>query len=217
MTISVTASMTPWARPPARPVLEPADAAVWRLPADAPHPMQSVLAVYLDLPPDEVPLRRSSSGRPELDGGELRVSLAHSGEVALVGIARGREIGVDVEPLRQGVQEWSLPSHALAADERARLDALPVARRSEAFLSIWAQKEALLKAAGVGLAVEPRLIEVGEGPSVLAVPAELGQAADWTLRDLPLDGYVAALALAGPLSRLLVYDARSRPSAPTQP
>ena len=210
MTISLVGSLTPWARAPTRPVLEPAGATVWRLRADAPHPMQSVLAVYLDLPPSEFPLQRSSSGKPELDGAGLRVTLAHSGELALVGVACGREIGVDVEPLRQGVEEWSLPSHALAPAEHARFDSLPAARRSEAFLSIWTRKEALLKAAGVGLAVEPRLVEVGEGPSVLNVPAELGEVADWTLCDLPLDGHVAALAVAGPLSRLLLYDAPRR-------
>jgi 4'-phosphopantetheinyl transferase len=127
--------------------------------------------------------------------------------VALVAIACGREIGVDVELLRPGTDSWALSSHALTQSERARLEALPGDRRSGAFLSMWTRKEALLKAVGVGLAVDPRLIEL-DGQKVVAAPPELGRAGDWTLVDLPVPGHAAALALKGPLSRLLLHDAR---------
>jgi 4'-phosphopantetheinyl transferase len=154
-----------------------------------------------------VVLGRSPAGKPESPGSAFRVSLAHSGDVALVAIASGREVGVDVELLRAGTENWSLSSHALTHSERARLEALPAGRRSGAFLSMWTRKEALLKAVGVGLAVDPQLIEL-DGQKIVAAPAELGQARDWTLVDLPLSGHAAALALEGPLSRLLLYDAR---------
>jgi 4'-phosphopantetheinyl transferase len=159
-----------------------------------------------------VVLRRSPAGKPELQGSAFRVSLAHSGEVALVAIASGRDIGVDVELFRPGTDSWALSSHALAHSERARLKALPAGQRSGAFLSMWTRKEALLKAVGVGLAVDPQLIEL-DGQNVVAAPPELGRADNWTLVDLPLPGHAAALALEGPLSRLLLYEARSEPEA----
>ena len=74
-------------------------------------------------------------------------------------------------------------------------------------LSMWARKEALLKAVGVGLALDPQLVEL-EGPKVVAAPPELGEARDWTLVALPLPGHAAVLALKGPFFRLLLYDAR---------
>jgi 4'-phosphopantetheinyl transferase len=152
-----------------------------------------------------VVLRRSRAGKPELKGSDLRVSLAHSGEVAVVAVTSGREVGVDVEVLRAGTETWSLSSHALTHSESERLEALPVSQRSGAFLWMWTRKEALLKALGVGLALDPRLIEL-EGQKIIAAAPELGQAHDWTLVDLPLPGHAAALALRGPLARLLLYE-----------
>jgi 4'-phosphopantetheinyl transferase len=172
------------------------------------RPIEEVLASYLGLRPSSVVLQRSSAGKPELQGAAFRVSLAHSGEVALVAVASGRVVGVDVELLRSGTESWSLSSHALTHSERARLEALPASQRSEAFLSMWTRKEALLKAVGVGLELDPQLIEL-EGQKIVAAPPELGRARDWTLVDLPLPGHAAALAVNGRLSRLLLYDARA--------
>jgi 4'-phosphopantetheinyl transferase len=192
------------------PALEPCDAAVWRVHADTIRPIEAVLARYLGLRPSSVVLRRSRAGKPELQGSVFRVSLAHSGEVALVAVTSRREVGVDVEVLRTDTEGWSLRSHVLTPGERARLEAVPVSGRSEAFLSMWTRKEALLKAIGVGLALDPQLIEL-EGQKIVAAPPELGQARDWTLVDLPLPGYAAALALRGPLASLLLYDERLAP------
>jgi 4'-phosphopantetheinyl transferase len=154
-----------------------------------------------------VALRRSRAGKPELPGSVFRVSLAHSGEVALVAVASGQEVGVDVEVFRAETESWSLSSHALTESEQARLKALPVSRRSGAFLSIWTRKEAVLKALGVGLALDPQLIEL-EGEKILTAPPELGRTREWTLVDLPLPGHAAALALRGPLAKLFLYDGR---------
>jgi phosphopantetheinyl transferase len=72
---------------------------------------------------------------------------------------------------------------------------------------VWTRKEALLKAAGVGLSVDPALIELDE-LSILGVPPELGSTRDWTLMDLLLENHVAAVAVPGKISKLRLYDAR---------
>jgi len=196
-----------WTRPPLSPTLDAGDAVVWRLGAGTIRPIETVLARYLGTRPSSVMLRRSWRGKPELEGSPFHFSLAHSGDVALVGVARDRKVGVDVELLRAGTESWSLSSHALTHSERARLEGLPMSERSTAFLSMWTRKEAPLKAVGVGLALDPQLVEL-EGHEVVAAPPELGKARDWTLVDVPLPGHAAALALEGPLSKLLLYDGR---------
>jgi 4'-phosphopantetheinyl transferase len=164
-----------------------------------------VLARYLGRAPDDVAVARTSTGKPEPEHAPFSVSLAHGGEVALVAVALDVQVGVDVEPLREGVEAWSLVAHALTPGEQARLQALPDRARGEAFLATWARKEALVKAVGLGLAVDPRLIEL-DGATVVAVPPELGEAGDWTLVDVPVPGHVSALALRGAFSRLLLHD-----------
>ena len=164
-----------------------------------------MLARYIGAPADEVVVRRAPSGKPEPEHPGFSVSLAHGGEMALVAVVLDGQIGVDVEPLREGVENWSLVSHSLTSGEQARLTALPPAERGEAFLAAWTRKEALLKAVGVGLGVDPRLIEL-DGSAVVDVPMELGEPGDWTLVDVPVPGHVAALARRGPLSRVLLFD-----------
>jgi 4'-phosphopantetheinyl transferase len=183
---------------------------VWRFPAGASRPIEKALARYLGVPSEDVVVRRTPSGKPEPADARFSVSLAHGGEVALVAVALDTPIGVDVEPLREGIESWSLVSQALTPEEQARLEALPVTRRGESFLATWARKEALLKAVGVGLGVDPRLIEL-DGSTVVAVPPQLGETGDWTLVDVPVPGHVSALALRGPLSRLLLYAADVAP------
>jgi 4'-phosphopantetheinyl transferase len=118
----------------------------------------------------------------------------------LVVVACGREVGVDVEPLGRG--PWlSLPSHVLTAPELRSLDGLAGQARNAAFLRLWTRKEAVLKAAGVGLAVEPRLVAVSgpaEPPEVLSVPASIGTAARFGLVDLPLPGFAGSVAVERP-------------------
>ena len=63
----------------------------------------------------------------------------------------------------------------------------------------------MLKAAGLGLALDPRLVEI-DGTGVVAAPPQLGPGDAWTLVDVPLDGHVASLAVRGSLTRVLLYD-----------
>jgi 4'-phosphopantetheinyl transferase len=193
-----------WPPPPPRPELGEDEVAVWRLGSAEPRPIETVLARYLAVEPGSLTLGRTPAGKPELVGAAFRVSLAHTGGVALVAVTEGRDVGVDVEPVRPDSDRWSLVDHALTPDERRQLEGVPPARRAQAFLSIWTRKEALLKAAGVGLALDPVLVEL-DGASVRAVPRELGSARDWTVVDVPLSGHLAAVAVRGRVSRLSLY------------
>jgi 4'-phosphopantetheinyl transferase len=208
-------SIVGWVAPPEQPALGAGEAAVWRVPSATEHPIESIAALYLGCAPASVRVTRGEAGKPELEGSELAVSLTHSGDAVLVAVALGGEVGVDAELLRPDAAGWRLVDHALTASERARLDAVPAPDRAESFLRIWTRKEAILKAAGTGLGIDPRRVDL-DGLDVVALPAELGPAGDWTLVDVPLPDYAAALARRGALDGVFLYDGRAR-SDPAQP
>jgi 4'-phosphopantetheinyl transferase len=61
--------------------------------------LRSVLGRYLDREPAEIELRFGDRGKPMLAAPEsrLRFNLSHSGELALIAVAGGCEVGVDVQ------------------------------------------------------------------------------------------------------------------------
>jgi 4'-phosphopantetheinyl transferase len=88
-----------------------------------------------------------------------------------------------------------------APAEAARIRALPVEHRQEAFFHVWTRKEAFIKATGQGLAFGLDRFEVAVPPDepVRVRHVEGDDAAAWSLLPLsPAAGYVAALAIRGP-------------------
>lgn len=122
-------------------------------------------------------------GKPAVGGVEL--SLSRSSGVVMVGSAPvGYPIGVDIERLPGEIFN-GFDAYALSACERDSLRPGDIAGR----LRLWVGKEALLKATGHGLSVEPhRLTIVGGSCSGLAGAEELRL----TWVDAPT-GYAAAI------------------------
>jgi 4'-phosphopantetheinyl transferase len=140
---------------------------------------------------------RDAQGRPFVPGrDDLGVSVSHAGDLTLVAIGVRCRVGVDVEPIsKRGLER--LRYHALTGAELLELEGHDPECQTEVLLGYWTRKEALLKAVGVGLAVEPRLIDLapnGVAPHPISVPAALGRPCDWSIAGLDLDGYIAAVA-----------------------
>jgi 4'-phosphopantetheinyl transferase len=136
----------------------------------------------------------------------FEVSLAHSAERVVVAISRGVELGVDVERVGAAGEEESLLESVLCADERRALGVLAQPLRAWAFCRYWTRKEAILKATGHGLSVEPTRIAVTpptQPPALVSWsgPARPTQAVH--VYDLEVEaGYAASLATIGdPLER----------------
>ena len=108
----------------------------------------------------------SREGRPRLAEplDALGVSTAsREGWIALA--LAGAPVGVDLEPVGPAREPaWN----GLSMREQAELRLRPAEDRWPAFLALWTAKEAYLKAIGLGLAREPRTIDVAvEGASLL--------------------------------------------------
>jgi len=142
-------------------------------------------------------------GRPRVLGageGVLDLSIAHAGERVVVAVARGWRVGVDVEPIGPFEDLTGAGAGVLGPAERAVLAALPASERATGFFRYWTRKEALLKATGQGLTLEPAALHVtapGEPAALVAGPLPLAPERV-RLRDLDAGpGYAACLALLG--------------------
>jgi 4'-phosphopantetheinyl transferase len=130
---------------------------VWYLdyrPAQGRQPLRLTLAAYLGIDADAVTLVEGEHGRPRLDpahGASLDFNWSHSGEHALIAVARGISPGIDIERRRPQPRALPIARRFFGNDEADALAALPEEARDAAFLEIWTAKEAILKAHGRGI------------------------------------------------------------------
>lgn len=111
-----------------------------------------LLAAVLDRPPERVPLRRDAQGCPRLDGDVAWTSLSHADGLIALAVSGGGRVGIDIEPLARTAEMPEIAASVAHPREMAALSALPEPQRATELLALWVRKEALLKAAGIGLA-----------------------------------------------------------------
>lgn len=169
--------------------------------------LRALLGRYLGRPAAAVDLVSGPHGKPALagDAPALAFNLSHAGDTLLVALALGNDqrvdLGVDLEraPAPEGFRDVAR-SYFAAAEARG-LDALPDAEAGARFLRLWTRKEAVVKAAGLGMSLPPDRVRVSHGAGdarILDLPPDQGVLSDWSLHDLSPNGdLVAALALRG--------------------
>jgi 4'-phosphopantetheinyl transferase len=140
----------------------------------------------------------------------IQWSVSHAGERIGVAFAFGTLVGLDVEERNPGVSIEEMAPHVLSPREQGSFAAIPSERRLAAFFTYWTRKEAVVKATGRGLTIQPETFEVSEPeaePRLLTSPWEPGLAGRVSMHDLPVDaGYAACVALIGDCSRVVIRD-----------
>lgn len=125
----------------------------------------------------------------------LRANVSHAGSQVLVALTQGASIGVDVEE-HQATGFAGFDAIALSAMEREVVAALPEPLRAQRRAEFWVRKEAVLKALGTGLLLDPaRLCFAHTGAQSLAQLPGHPPVAVQLLRAPP--GHSAALAVGG--------------------
>ena len=165
--------------------------------------LREILGRYLGRAPERVHFEYGARGKPELRGDtSIQFNVSHSGAWAVIAVARGRRVGVDVEAVRPLADADLVADRWFSAREAAAYQALPVEARTEAFFACWTRKEAFIKALGDGLSYPLDAFDVpvrpGTPAALLATRDPTVSAADWSLVDVPApSGYLAAVAVEG--------------------
>jgi 4'-phosphopantetheinyl transferase len=168
--------------------------------------LRNILAQYLGTAPQELRFSYTAKGKPELPADfrkpRFQFNLSHSGDFAMVAVALGSRVGVDIEFINPERATGDIAARFFSSAEIRTLEALPVAARVEAFFQCWTRKEAYVKGLGAGLSVPLDSFDVAFGPGVapalLRLADSLNEASPWSMHDIAAPpGYAAALAVEG--------------------
>ena len=110
--------------------------------------LRMVLAPYLAADPCALEFKIGLSGKPALvqTFTDLRFNLSHSGDLALIAVTRGRDVGVDVELVQADIAFEQIVEHYFDPAEAWSLRTAPPTARVSRFFDLWTRKEACLKA-----------------------------------------------------------------------
>ncbi len=165
--------------------------------------LRLILSRYLDRKPHDLNFYYNQYGKPALvsASSEIHFNLSHSHELALIAVTQNRDVGIDLEYIRSDFPCEQIAQSYFSPRERAVLNQIPAALKTEVFFTCWTRKEAYVKATGKGLSLPLDQFDVslipGEPAKLLHTQWDTQEAGRWLLQELvPGSGYVATLAVA---------------------
>ena len=168
--------------------------------------LRILLGSYVECNPEKLTFGYGEKRKPFLKsyhGSEpVEFNLSHSGSRALLAFACGREVGVDIEQLRNNLEYEALARRFFSPAEQKELSALESSEKCRGFFRGWTRKEAYIKATGAGLSLPLSEFDVsldaGAQSALLETRPDSGEARLWSLREVPAgEGYEAALCVQG--------------------
>jgi 4'-phosphopantetheinyl transferase len=166
--------------------------------------LRKLLGAYTGVGAGELRFAYGEKGKPSLGDQRdaLNFNLAHSHGMAIYAFSRARELGVDLEFIREDLSDEKIAERFFSRRELDDLKGLPVELRRQGFFDCWTRKEAYIKARGEGLSMPLDEFDVsltpGEAAVLLRNHKEPEEVSRWSMKtvDVP-DGYVAALVVEG--------------------
>lgn len=139
------------------------------------------------IPPQEISIIIAATGKPSVnlaweDIVAPAISISHAGNLVVVALQYGVEIGVDVELFDHDVNLDELMGVVCSSEEIAEVNDSGSQNRAQKFYEFWVLKEAYLKATGEGLSADARrLVFSVDTTSKVSLIKNLdgGNAGDW--------------------------------------
>jgi 4'-phosphopantetheinyl transferase len=165
--------------------------------------LRRALGRYRRVEARDIRFRTTGKGKPELaESCDLRFNLSHTAGMTVFAVARHRQVGVDVERIRQDTDALELAERFFSPPEVQWLRSQPAAQHIASFFTCWTAKEAYIKAQGEGLSLALSSFGVlprpGGSELQLEVYADAEESRRWSMWQLQLGPDLrAALAVEG--------------------
>ncbi|MBW1781884.1 MAG: 4'-phosphopantetheinyl transferase superfamily protein [Deltaproteobacteria bacterium] len=182
--------------------------------------LRCVLSRYMDASPQELRFEYTPLGKPWVcekpDAPGLNFSVSHAKEWVLIALGRDRDIGIDVEHVRDDLDALSIARRFFSQEEFDLIDAAPERGKHRLFCELWVRKEGYVKAKGRGLSMPldrftvplrsdaPVRLHPGEGP--------------WLFSTIPVHPhYASALVTHPPATHICQYQWRTTEDVTERP
>lgn len=169
--------------------------------------LRSILGRYLKCDPKVIKFQYGTHGKPRVHASSLsnlEFNLSHSEDLIICAIAL-QPIGIDVEFFREMTHRDQLIKRYFSVKEQAMLNSLSAEVQHQAFFYYWTAKEAMLKAAGLGIS-DLKNVELNLANNHVQLFSTAGCdqfAASWHLHSFePQSDYLASIALELPTMQL---------------
>ena len=127
--------------------------------------MRLILAHYLKEKASQLTFRENKYGKPEIKHpSQIEFNLSHSQDLALLVVGKNHPVGIDLE-FFSGRSYLGIGDQLFSEAENNALKKTPLYLRSLSFFTIWAQKEAFIKACGLGLSYPTKSFNVASLPN----------------------------------------------------
>jgi 4'-phosphopantetheinyl transferase len=167
--------------------------------------LKMILASYLALQPEEISFRYNQYGKPMLESSGLFFNMSKSAGYAMYALTRNRNIGVDIEFIREIAQMDPIVRRLFSKPEYELFCTYPESAKKKSFFDCWTRKEAVVKAIGAGLSFPLHTFDVltnqGESLRLIRLNSDSEKNRQWAIYDLGQDHeYAAAVAVEWPCS-----------------
>jgi 4'-phosphopantetheinyl transferase len=168
--------------------------------------LRLIVGTYLNANPIELRFHKNEYGKPSLVDEYSRkwvsFNMSHSHGMALYAVGLERQMGVDIEIIREDMRFLDIAERFFSPREYEVLKSLPPDQIRRGFFNCWTRKEAYIKAKGASLSSMISHFQVslipGEPAALLDFPMDPEEISRWTFANLELGpDYAGALVVEG--------------------